>query len=470
MAISSPGVGSGLDVNSIVSQLVAIEKQPLQPLQVKASTLQTQLSLYGSIKSQVSALGDAAAALATTDGWAQYKATSSNTSAVTATASSSAAPAVFGFEVTQLARAQTTASRNIATGGTLGIAGETGDLTIELGNWSTGSFVGAGGPVAVSINGDDSLTVIAGKINAANAGVTATVLRSGTQERLVFRSSTTGEEAGFQISSSGFAGLDSLSFTSLANPPGSTAGMELGQSGLDATAKLNGVAIQSATNVLTDIVPGLTLKLNQVTTAPVDITVEQDQEALQKKVQAFADAFTALNKTLTDSTKYVPGGKSGALQGDSTTVGIQSVLNSVLNSGSLGSTFSRLSEVGLERQTDGSLKLNTTKLTTAMKDMSNLQNLFTTDNGDATTNGFGLKFRDFAKGLITSDGTVTNKSTAIQGSITRNTDEQTRVTDRAARVETQLRKQYSDLDARMVQMQSLGSFVTAQLAQWNKTS
>ncbi|OYY06490.1 MAG: hypothetical protein B7Y67_18920, partial [Polynucleobacter sp. 35-46-11] len=84
--------------------------------------------------------------------------------------------------------------------------------------------------------------------------------------------------------------------------------------------------------------------------------------------------------------------------------------------------------------------------------------------------GFGLKFRDFAKGLIASDGTVTNKSTAIQGSITRNTDEQTRVTDRAARVETQLRKQYSDLDARMVQMQSLGSFVTAQLAQWNKTS
>lgn len=470
MAISSTGVGSGLDVNSIVSQLVAIEKQPLQPLQTKASTFQSQLSLYGSIKSQVSALGDAAAALATAQGWSAAKATSSNTAAVTVTAGSTAAATSLGVEVTQLARAQTTASRNVAVDAAIGNPAETGSLTIELGNWQTGTFVGSGSSVAVSINGEDTYSGIASKINAANAGVTATVLRSGTQERLVFRSSTTGEAAGFQIAAAGFAGLDSLSLTSLTNPPGSAAGMELGQTGLDAKAKLNGVAIQSASNTLTDVVPGVTLKLSQVTAAPVDVTVAQDLEVIQKNVQAFADAYSALSKTLADATRYVSGGKSGILQGDATTVGLQSVLRSVLGSSSVGSTFTRLSEVGLELQTDGSLKLNTGKLSTAMKDMSNLQKLFVTDNGNATTNGFGLKVRDFARGLVTFDGKVSNKSSALQGAISRNSKEQERINERAARVETQLRRQYTALDSQMAKMNALSSYVTAQLAQWNKPS
>src|SRR3990167_3350128 len=119
MAISSPGVGSGLDVNSIVTQLVAIEKQPIQALQTKAATLQSQLSLYGTIKSQVSALQDAATALAMASNWSAQAATSSNTSAVTVTASSTATSTAFGLDITRLAQAQTTASRSVAVGAAL---------------------------------------------------------------------------------------------------------------------------------------------------------------------------------------------------------------------------------------------------------------------------------------------------------------------------------------------------------------
>jgi flagellar hook-associated protein 2 len=126
--------------------------------------------------------------------------------------------------------------------------------------------------------------------------------------------------------------------------------------------------------------------------------------------------------------------------------------------------------VGLERQTDGSLKLNVTKLTAAMQDMPNLQKLFTTDNGNPTTNGFGLKVRDFARGLIAATGTISTKATAIQGAISRNTKDQDRVNERADRMEVQLRRQYSALDAQMAQMQALSSYVNAQLAQWNKPS
>ena len=470
MAISSTGVGSGLDVNSIVTQLVAIEKQPLQTLQSKASTLQMQLSLYSMIKSQVSALGDAADALAQASGWTAQVATSSNTAAVTVSADATASASQFGLSVTQLARAQTTASMSVAVDATLGAPADTGSLSIDLGSWATGSFVAAGGSVSVTINGTDTLSTAAAKINAVNAGVTATLLRSGGQERLAFQSATTGAATGFRIAAAGFSGLDSLSFTSLSNPASSSTGMVLGQTGLNAQASLNGVAIDAASNTLSNVVPGLTLQLQQVTTAPVQITVSQDQTAIQKNIQTLADTYSALSKTLANATRFVPGGISGPLQGDSTTVGLHNLMRSIVGSSSTGSTYSRLSEVGLEQQADGTLKLNTTKLTTALSNVGNLKNLFATDNSNSATNGFGFKLRDFSRGLVKFDGTVTTKSTALQGAITRNGTEQDRVTQRAARVETQLRKQYSDLDATMSRMNALGSYVTAQLAQWNKAN
>ncbi|MES2949700.1 MAG: flagellar filament capping protein FliD [Pseudomonadota bacterium] len=477
MAISSPGVGSGLDVNSIVTQLVAIEKQPLQKLQVKATSLQSQLSLYGTIKSQVSALKDAAATLASATNWSAQAATSSNTSIATVSADATATSTTFGLDITRLAQAQTTASRTIAAGSALGAGSGTGQLTIQLGSWGSagaGPFV-AGAAVAVNINVSetDTYTAIATAINAANAGVKATVLKIGNTERLSFQSTTSGSDAGFSIASNGgFAALDSLSFTSLANGSESASGLESSQVGLNATLKINGVAVESATNTVSNVVPGVTFNLAQTTAvgSPVQISVAQDKTALQKSIQAFADAYSALSKTLADSTKYVPGGRSGALQGDSTTVGLQSLMRKIIGSNSVGSTFTRLSQVGLEQQTDGSLKLNAAKLTTAMGDMSNLQKLFTTNNSDTATNGFGLKLRDLATGLLAADGTVSNKSTALQGAITRNGEDQDRVTIRASVVEKQLRAQYSALDAQMARMSGLSSYVNAQLAQWNKSS
>ncbi|MBK7004779.1 MAG: flagellar filament capping protein FliD [Burkholderiales bacterium] len=477
MAISSPGVGSGLDVNSIVTQLVAIEKQPLQALQTKATSLQSQLSLYGTIKSQVSALKDAATTLASTTGWALQAATSSNTAAATVSVDSTATSTLFGLDITRLAQSQTTASRSVTANASLGAGAGTGQLSIQLGSWGAagaGPFVpGAAAAVTVNVNESDTYTTIASAINAANAGVKATVLKVGTTERLLFQSSTSGSDAGFSIASnSGFAALDSLSFTSLANGSESALGMESSQVGLNAQLKINNVAVESATNTVSNMVPGVTLNLAQTTAvgSPVQITVAQDKVALQKNIQTFADAYSALSKTLADSTKYVQGGKSGALQGDSTTVGLQSLMRKIIGSSSTGSTYARLSEVGLEQQTDGSLKLNTTKLATAMGDTSNLQKLFTTNNSDTATNGFGLKLRDLATGLLASDGTVGNKSTALQGAISRNGKEQDRVNERAAVVEKRLRAQYSALDAQMAQLTGLSSYVTAQLAQWNKTS
>jgi flagellar hook-associated protein 2 len=465
MTISSTGVGSGLDVKSIVTQLVAIEKQPLKQLQAKASTFQTQLSLYGKIKSQASALGDAAALLAGAGGWNTQKSTSSNAAAVGVTASTSAVAGAMSVEVQQLARAQSTASVGLAASAAVGASGS---LSIEMGSWSADAtpVFSVGTSVAVAIDAADTVSAIASKINSAGAGVTATVMRDGANERLVLRSDSTGAGAGFRVNSPADPGLAALGMTN----PSDGVGF-VGQTAQDAKVKINGVAVVSATNKMADIVPGVTLQLNQVTTAPAEITVESDLDVVQKNIQGFVDTYNALNSTLADATKYTPGTKTGGpLQGDATTLGLQNALRSMLGSTSVGSTYSYLSDVGIERQTDGSLKVNTTKLTSAQQDLPNLQNLFAVNNSNPLTNGFGLKVRDFSRGLVSYDGTVSNKSTALQGAISRNTKDQEKVTERAARVEVQLLRQYSALDAQMAQLNGLNSYVTAQLAQWNKST
>ena len=121
--ISSAGIGSGLDVKSIVSQLVAIEKAPLTQLQNKATTFQTQLSTYGTIKSQVSTFYDAAALLSGPGGWNVQSASSSNAAAVGVTASTSASANSLSVEVSQLARAQTSASVAVLASSKVGAVG-----------------------------------------------------------------------------------------------------------------------------------------------------------------------------------------------------------------------------------------------------------------------------------------------------------------------------------------------------------
>lgn len=475
MALSSQGIGSGLDVNSIVTQLVAIEKQPLTLLQTSASKLQTQLSLYGTVKSQMAALGDAAAALALPSAWSTQKASSSNTAAVGVTAGASAMAGALSVQVSQLARAQSAASAGVVAGSEIGA---TGSLSIQLGTWSgvdtaLGFTAGSSAAVSVAISATDTTSAIAAKINAASAGVTASVLKDGANERLVIRSTTTGQASGFSVTASGDAGLAqfAVSGTVDSTNPTPASGMYLSQVARDAKVKIDGVEVVSATNKLSGVVSGVDLQLSQVTTTPVEILIENDTAVTQKNIQTFVDAYNAINQTFANATKYDASSKTGGpLQGDSTTVGLQSALRSLMASSSTGSTLARLSDAGLERQADGSLKVNSTKLTAAMGNLDNLKKLFAIDNSDAATNGFGLKVRDFARGLLAVDGRVSNKSTALQGALSRNSKDQDAVSARAARVEASLRRQYTALDAKMAEINGLNSYVSSQIAQWNKAS
>ena len=466
--ISSPGIGSGLDVQSIVTQLVALEKAPLTGLKTQATSLQTRLSTYGTIKSQISALGDAATKLSTSKGWNAVTATSSNSAAVGVTASSGAPASSFSISVQQLAKAQSTASSAVAADTAMG----TGSMTIELGSWSGNAFTaGSGTPVTVTIgSGEDTLAKIAAKINDANAGVSATVLKDASGERLLMRSKETGATTGFRVSvaDDDTNDTDASGLSRLAYAAGNANGMAQTQAGQNALATVNGVSISSTSNKLSNTLPGLTLQLSQVTTAPVEVDVSTDLEAIRTNVQAFVDNYNTLNTTIANATRYDASTKvAGALQGDSTATGLQNALRSMMRSVTSSTPFTRLTDIGIEMQTGGKLTLDSEKFDAALGNLDGLKSLFTAP-GSGTTQGFGLKVKAFAEGLVDADGLLSTKTNSIQSSIKRNTSEQDRVNDRASRAETRYLAQYNAMDAAVAKLNGLNSFVSQQITMWNK--
>ena len=467
MAISSPGLASGIDIQGIVSKLVALEQAPLIPLQQKATSFQSKLSIYGTIKSMVAGLGDAAAKLSAPGAWTSVKGTSSAPDAVGISVAAGTNATSMSIEVQSLAKAQSVASGAVPIGTPMG----GGSLSIQIGSWAGGTFAaGSGAAVNVSIDAGDSLSAIATKINAAGAGVSATVLRDASGERLLMRSSETGEVNGFRIQVTDDDGnpTDANGLSRLAFDPGTASGMTLSQAGENAQATVNNVPISSASNTVKDALPGITLTLSKVTTGPVEVGVSVDKDAMRKNIQGFVDSYNAINNMLATATKYDPDTKvAGSLQGDSTAVGLQNALRSMMRSVTASEPYSRLLDVGIEMKNGGAMSINATKLDAAMENPEDLKALFANTSSIATERGFGLKVKAFADGLNSVNGLVSTRTEALKGYISRNTKEQEKVSDRAARAEVRLLAQYNAMDAAVGQLNGLNAFVTQQITLWN---
>ena len=452
-SISSPGIGSGLDISGIVSKLVALERQPLVQLQRAASSVQSRLSLYGQVTSQLSTLEDAAKKLSSSDGWTGMTVSSSNPAAISATAASGSSPAGFSVEVTALAKKQVT----VVAPGQLG----NGSLTLEQGSWATGAFVSVGG-AAVTITIDDSantLAAIAGKINSSASGVEAMVVQSAEGERLVLRSTQTGAASGFNVSlastdgGQGQEGTD-LSFTAL--PPA--------QPAQDARFSVDGLEFKSSSNSVTEALPGVSLKLTQVTSAPVEIKLEQDREAMKKSMQALVDAYNTVNSTLANAMKYNPETKSAApLQGDSTAVGLQSALRSLMRTELSGRPFERLQDLGISFQSNGSLAVNSSKFEAALDKPADLKEFFASST-EGPLRGFGLQVADFVTSALSSDGRVTVRTEALQAGMKRNSSDQELVNVRAERTQARLLEVYNAMDSKVGKLNSINNYVSQQMS------
>ncbi|WP_455554019.1 flagellar filament capping protein FliD [Comamonas kerstersii] len=497
MAISSVGIGSGLDVESIITQMVALEKQPIKTLEVKAETINSKISTYGQIKSLVDTLNGAVRDLTLDSGFGAVKINSSNSSAVNATMTGLAAQGSYNVNVEKLAQSQTSVSIKLGAKDTMGAAGT---MRFVIGN------PGKAGAELKTVNLDiastDTLEGIVAKINGnpdLSKSVVASVITDSTgKQQLMVRSRETGLDNQFNMSIGTAADAETVTqaeFDAWALTDRSTPAPVVGsfkpavadatnlsklaaaegivekQAAQNAEIKLNGVEMESNTNTFTDTIPGLSISVSAKGESLLSIT--QDKDATQEKIQKFVDAYNAVNELLAASTKYDQESKAaGVLQGDSSTVSLQNSLR-MLTQGIAGNAtgkFNRLSDIGIQMQQGGALKLDATKLKEALGDMDSVKSMFAA-KPDALGNGGGIavNFKTFTDSLLAWEGALNNKTDSLEDQLKRNSSEIDKVEKRAETVEERLRKQYTALDVKMASLGSLSSYVEQMVASWNKS-
>ncbi|WP_374436496.1 flagellar filament capping protein FliD [Inhella sp.] len=471
--ITSAGIGSGLDVETLISRLVAVERTPIQQIQQRATGFKTQLSAYGKLQSNLSTLRDAAARLTRADTFGAVTATSSNATTASATAATGTTAGSYTVRVDKLAAAQSIATNAVPSGSALG----TGTITIDFGSYTDdgmGGFTFDADPTRTSViipvaTGEDALEQIRDKINAMKRGIVASVVSDANGSRLVMRGVDPGAANAFRVSvadddgnNTDTSGLSALAYD-LATGVNTSSRKQAAQ---NAEANIDGIDIVSATNTVTGAVSGLTITLGKVSADPVTLTVAQDKSAIKKSITDFANAYNETVKFLREQSRYDPGSKTGGpLLGDSTAT---SVLNQLRGLGggntSLGGTLTRFAEIGLDPQSDGTFKVNDTKLDAALDKGSDLKAFFSAvDELEAGNSGLAVRLRKLTDDLLSVDGRVTNRQKGIQTRIDETSKQEAQVERRVELVEKRLRAQYTALDATMGKMQGLSSYLNQQL-------
>jgi flagellar hook-associated protein 2 len=389
LAISSPGIGSSLDVNSIIEQLMKAESKPLTALSRKESSYQSKLSAYGTLSSALSTFQNSVAALSGLSKFQQVSATSSDPAVISAGAVA-AAPGKYDIQVTQRAQAQSISSAGQASSSALIGSGAT-KLTfqfgaIEGGTLADGKYTGATfkqdadqSTATVTIaDGENSLKGIRDAINKAGIGITATIVSDGSANpnRLVLTSSKTGAVSSMKITVEGDSAMQDL----LGYDPAGTQALTQNTAGQDALAKINGIDVKNASNTMSNVIEGLTLTLAK--TGSASVTVARDTASVESRINAFIKSYNELHGTLKYQTGYNAATKTGGpLIGDAAARTIQSELRRAFATPpeGLNGGLKNLSQIGISFQKDGTLALDSSKFQAAMnKNFDDLGALFAT--------------------------------------------------------------------------------------------
>ncbi len=474
--LSSIGVGSGLDANSIISQLVSLERVPITQLQTAAGKIDARLSAFGRIQSALDGLRTAARTLGDSSTWGAASTTSADATAVSMTALAGSSAGSYAVKVDALAAAQMNASSAVTNPQ---VAIGAGTLTIDVGRWAddlSGFTPKAGSsPLTITINpGEDTLEQIRDKINnTADAPVRASIVNDTNGARLVLQSTQTGAENGFRIGVADADGnhTDDSGLSRLAyDPAGGAAVSTRTQAARNAQATINGLAVESSTNSLANVIDGVSLTLGKVTTGTIDLTVSRDTASMRKSIDGFVSAYNDVIRLVRDQTKYDPTSKSAAtLQGDRTAVNLLTQLRSAIGaSSSASSVFARNSDIGLSVQTDGTLKLDSSKLDAGFAKLPELQKFFATSTDDAASTGLAPRLRQLIDQVLGSEGAMTSRQDGLRQLKADNGKRQEALEDRVAQTEKRLRAQYQALDASMAKLNKLSGFMTQQITNWNK--
>ncbi|MCG9115546.1 flagellar filament capping protein FliD [Laribacter hongkongensis] len=363
--LSIGGLGSGMDIDGMISKLMAIESRPLYLMQNQQKLEQTKLSAYGQLSSSLDSFKSAVAGLQDTSKLIGVKASVSGSDGLlSASASNSARDGRYTVQVNQLATSHKIASGTFADAGKEVVLAKDDEIKISVGSKTFN----------IKAESDMTLNDLADKINDAKGGVSANVVNDGTGYRLTLSSTDTGASNKITVAAVGTptgAGLGKLLYDpATATAPSATQAGETAKA-QDAEVVIDGLTIKSASNTLSTAIQGVTLTLTKADKdKPQQITVASDsggvKSALDGMVKAYNDLMGTI-KSLTsfDMTGVKPGepAKRGPLNGDATVRAIQSQIRAAFSTPVEGAgSFKLMAEIGLSFDKDGMMTLDEEKL------------------------------------------------------------------------------------------------------------
>ena len=377
---------NGFDFGAITDATIEAESAPLKIIQDQEKALRDKSSELGTLDSKIGDVQKPVKDLSGDTLFTKLAADSTDITITTVTLGDGATKSDYDLNVTQLAKGQVTASTN-GYANTTDMAADGGSISFTIGATTT---------TAINIAATTSLSELAGLINTQESGVFASVVNDGTNNKLVITSRETGTTNGFTINNSLTSTATVVAFAVGQSP---TSGNS--QDSKVATMTINGMAITSESNTVTDAIPGITATLVAVGTATINVT--EDFDGLKETVKTFITEFNDLKEYFdTQSRLDSVTGKVGVLGGDTIMrQAMADIRNTILNPNGNSGAYSYLTEVGIEFEQAGTLKLNEETLNTAIdKNLSDLKDLF---RGDGTVDGV---FDDMKAAMENIDGTA----------------------------------------------------------------
>lgn len=455
--ISSKGIGSGLDIDNLVSQLVAAERSAGQSrIDSKKNKLTEQFSAMATLMGAMSGFQASLNSLVSSSSFKSRSVTLSDDAAFTAKATASAAAGTYDVQVQQLAKAAQLGSQAFESAST---AVGTGTLTIAVGEASFSIEVG---------EGNNSLANIRDAINraAGNTGVQATLLTDVEGTHLVLTSTRTGAERALTVTASGGdGGLSSLVY----DPDGSgTTNMELRSPAQDAILFVSGYEIHSGSNTVSNAIEGVTLTLKAPTAdgSTVSLAVSRDDAAIQDAAKKFVDAYNSLAGTIKTLTRYDAVTETGgALLGDAMLRNIETQVRNMLSApvSGVNGNYNTLASLGITTQADGKLKLDPVRFQAALDaNPGAVSDIFTSENGVA------VRLADYMASKTSATGELTVRSSNITDSLVDLKDQQEVLNARMKVIEQRYFKQFNALDTLLAQLNTTATALDGWLARNNK--
>jgi flagellar hook-associated protein 2 len=370
---------NGIDFSKILDAVMQFESQPLLAMQQDENNVKNKDAAFVSLAGMISALQTPVSSLSTSTLFSNVSATSSDPSIATVQSGDGAMPGDYSVSITQLAKAQVTKSTN-GYAATTDVAATGGTISFTINGTTTSD---------ITVTSSTTLADLAQQINAQGSGVRAAVVNDGTNNKLVLTSRTTGQTNGFTVNNN----LTNSSGAAIAFAAGQNETSGNAQNAQNALLNVNGIDIQSASNTITDALPGVTMTLLKA--GDVSVSVATDLSSIKDTLNNLVTQYNKLRQFNAQQAK-------GVLGSDPV---LREVLNDIksvlLSANSNGGQYKYLAEIGIELTSTGDLSIDEAKLDEALNShAADVQKLF---NGDSGTNGV---FNTLQATLNNLDGTA----------------------------------------------------------------